>query len=148
MRTFEQISKAIPAAVRFATKGTLNNLEGNIEARVFESGKQGIDANGVIIKQGRKYSSGYAAFRKEAGLQTNYIDLQFTGNLLRSITTIEDQEGGKVIFSTQDGANKAADIERKFSQVIFAASQDEVEFAYRDFERLFFIALNEELATL
>lgn len=148
MRTFEQISKAIPAAARFATKGTLNNLEGNIEARVFESGKQGLDANGNIIKQGKPYGVGYAAFRKAAGKQTAYIDLQFTGNLLRSIKTVEDQEGGKVIFSTQDGINKAADIERRFKQQIFAASEDEVEFAYNDFERLFFIALEEELATL
>jgi len=148
MLTFEQISNAIPAAVRFATKGTLNNLEGNILERVFESGKQGIDANGNIIKQGKPYGVGYAAFRKAAGKQVAYIDLQFTGNLLRSITTVEDQEGGKVIISTADGVMKAADIQRRFKQEIFAASQDEVEFAFNDFERLFFIALDDELATL
>ena len=43
---------------------------------------------------------------------------------------------------------KRKSIKRRFKQEIFAASQDEVEFAFKDFERLFFIALDDELATL
>ena len=148
MLTFEQISKAIPTAVRFATKGTLNNLEGNILARVFESGKQGIDADGIIIKRGKPYSKSWAAYRYRNQRQIAYIDFQVFGDLLRSIQTVEDQEGGKIIFATQDGVNKGRGLESLYRQNIFAASTAEADQAFEDFERLFFIALDDELATL
>ena len=146
--TIDKVLTALPVAARFATLGSLNNLEGTMETRIFGSGKQGEDANGNVIKGGKPYSESYAEFRRASGKQSEYIDLIFTGNLLRSIKVIEDTQGGKIIFSNADGANKAEDIERKFRQVIFAATTEEANKTFDDFERLFFVALDQELATI
>lgn len=135
----DRLLKELPLAVSFATLGATNNLEGNIKARVFSSRTQSKDANNKAVKKGKGYSPSYAVFRKMKGRQTDYIDLQLTGNLLRSVNTVENINGAQIVFSNDTEADKAQELEDKiFKQDIFAATTEEATLFFDDFERLLF----------
>ena len=57
----------------------------NMSVRIFNVGED------VNIKRIRKYSPEYAKMRKEAGLQTTYVDLTFTTDLRNSIIQNENR---------------------------------------------------------
>lgn len=66
--------------------------------------------------------------REKKGLQTNYVDLSYTGGLLASI--IIKYDGKEVIlgFATEEDAMVAAEQERYYGALIFDYTMEEFEY--------------------
>lgn len=90
-------------------------LLGEMSFRIFTRGK---DQKGNYIG---KYSVNYAKYREEKGLQTSYVDLTFSTELLKSIV----QQDNKVLFKNAYGIEIAKKNERHFKKVIFKYSEAE-----------------------
>lgn len=138
-----KVSARIPEMIKFALEGSGSNLQGNIRDRVFPSGVQAADANGVVVKNGQGYSEAYAKFRKKKGRQSQNIDLQLTDELRKSYEGAITDNSYIVQLKTAEQQKKADNLERLFGQEIFAASSIEAEQAIDDFERLFFQQLDQ-----
>jgi hypothetical protein len=138
-----KVSASIPEMIKFALEGSGSNLQGNIRERVFPSGVQAVDADGVVVKNGEGYSEAYAKFRRKKGRQTTAIDLQLTDELRKSYEGAITDNSYIVQLKTAEQQNKADKLERLFGQEIFAASSTEAEQAIDDFERLFFQQLDQ-----
>jgi len=86
MNTFEDLIgklKSLPLLVKATMDGTINNNADNIaDMNRAQMLVLGVDADGIELGE-------YAAFtikqRQERGLQTDYIDLRFTGDFQNSI---------------------------------------------------------------
>jgi hypothetical protein len=137
---YEVLAAQIPVFIEKALDGAGSDLLTDLKARAFPStASEGKDANGTPLKNGRAYSPAYAKQRQKKGLQTNYVDLQFTGNLLNNGIGVNRGKTSYIIdFANDAFAEQAADIERKYRQTIFAASKEEAEKALETFEFLFF----------
>lgn len=74
-----------------------------------------------------KYSSSWEKKRKKAGLQTSYVDLKFTGDMLNAIRVAYTKKGdvivGTIFFDTSYAAAKARWNERFPGRKFFALSQ-------------------------
>jgi hypothetical protein len=98
----------------------MNKLLGTIKQRVFNKGESTDDG------QIGQYSAGWAKVRKSRGRQTDYVDLQFEGDLFKSMKTgIDDGivisiEGGKEV-------EKAMKMEAKYGKKIFQPSDQEID---------------------
>lgn len=95
-------------------------LEGLMKERIFNDGKA---TSGSKI--GKYKSKKWKKTRTEAGFQTGYVDLQFTGDLIGSIQVVED--GGNVylaIINDKD-FDKAKGNEARRKKVIFEPSKSE-----------------------
>jgi len=143
-----KVSARIPEMIKFALEGSGSNLHGNIRERVFPSGVQAVDADGVLVKNGQGYSEAYAKFRRKTvkgrrGRQADYIDLQLTDELRKSYEGAITDNSYIVQLKTAEQQKKADSLERLFGQEIFAASSTEADQAIDDFERLFFQQLDQ-----
>jgi hypothetical protein len=141
---YEIIGANIPSFIELALKAAGDTLTTDIKARTFPTAPgEGKDANGVGIKGGETYSAAYASKRKKAGKQTNYIDLQFTGNL-QKLGIVENQTATTYVIDYSNGkySQLGGWIEERYDQNIFAASKVEAEKALDTFELLFFKQLD------
>ena len=123
-----KIEKSIPN-IEKALQGyeilVVSDIEGSIKSRIFNKG----DAQKGKIG---KYKKGkYKQKREEAGRQTDYVDLQFTGELNRSIQ--KGIKGGKQVvgFNNDGSAEIAEHLEDKYNKVIFSPNNDELNDAIK-----------------
>lgn len=74
-----------------------------------------------------KYSLSWEKKRKKAGLQTSYVDLKFTGDMLNAIRVAYTKKGqaivGTIFFDTKYASQKAVWNERFPGRKFFALSQ-------------------------
>lgn len=76
---------------------------------------------------------GYKQFRELNKLQSNYVDLDFKGDLKFSIV-VGELNGQKVLgFNSQVQADKAGKLEAHFKKVIFKPTEEEKEIAREAF---------------
>lgn len=76
----------------------------------------------------KKYPKGisYKDFRSLNGLQTDHVDLEFTGDLRRSISTVKvNTTTISIEIRDNDNIKKANYLEAMYKSVIFAPNQDE-----------------------
>jgi hypothetical protein len=95
--------------------------EALVKRRIFN---RGIAADGTQIG---KYSKWWTKVRKKKKRQTKYVDLQFTGDLFRSIELGMKGEKAILGITNFDKARVAKEMEKLFGKPIFALSTDEVE---------------------
>jgi hypothetical protein len=95
-------------------------LEGNMKQRIFNDGKA---TNGSRI--GKYKSKKWIKTRTGLGFQTGFVDLQFTGDLIGSITVVED--GGDVYLAiiNDNDFTKAKGNEDRRKKTIFEPSKSE-----------------------
>lgn len=127
---FEQASEAMLDAMKL---------------RIFD---EGIATNGqpitaVVLAEdlltGSVYSVTHGEARAEAGLQTDYVDLNFTGNLRESMQLFKQSETGKVSlgFVDEESGNLSLYLEEYRQLPIFAVGDTDAE--------VLFNVLDEEL---
>ena len=68
------------------------------------------------------YSEGYARRRKKKGLQTNYVDLNFTGEFYRSLDMVAEADFGK--FDIISDVDYARYIFARFPQISGLSQKD------------------------
>lgn len=134
MNTPEQlaakIEKSIPQ-IQKAVQGyeilVISDVEGSIKSRIFNKGE---------AQKGKigKYKEGkYKKKREAAGRQTDYVDLQFTGELNRSI--VKGIKGGKQVigFNNEDSGKIAEFLEGSdhYNKPIFAPNEEEMKEAIK-----------------
>lgn len=139
--TPEQFKRKLDLAARqiAAKRGDIllagvKDLEGRMKSRIFNKG-----LNSDNSKIGN-YSKGWAFIRKNGkpvkgtkgkqrqkpdGLQTNYIDLEFTGDLRRSITPAKDGNDAVLYMNNDEKFEIAGYLEEQKKQVIFDATNKE-----------------------
>lgn len=144
------LGEVIPLVVEGATRLAAEQLQTDMMKRIFEIGA---DANGQVIKNGIGYSESYAKFRKSVGRQTAKIELQLTGDLMRSVKRVDTTQGVNVIFNNDFEAEKARDLEKNFgrfvgggSQQIFFPSDIEADKALDLIEQTFIKTIDELVA--
>lgn len=138
----KKIEKSLPEISKIAADAEVvgnKQAEGLILDRIFTLGKK---ADGSPIGD---YKPGYyVTKRKNSGLQTSFIDAQFTGRLFNSITTGILNGRPAVGITDPDRAEVSQHLDEKFG-VIFQASiseRDEAIVAARDYA---FNKIKEEL---
>ena len=107
----------------------VKDLEGRMKSRIFNKG-----LNSENSKIGN-YSKGWAASRQKGkpvgtspkGLQTSYIDLEFTGGLRRSITPAKDGNDAVLYMNNDEKFEIAGYLEDQKKQVIFDATDKEAK---------------------
>lgn len=144
------LGEVIPLVVEGATRLAADQLQTDIMKRIFEIGS---DANGKVIKNGIGYTDAYAKYRRAVGRQVTKIDLQLTGDLMRSITRVDTTQGVNVIFNNDFEAEKARYLEKNLgrfvgggSQQIFFPSDIEADKALDLIEQTFIKTLDELVA--
>lgn len=96
--------------------------EGEVKYRIFNVGYA---ADGSRIASG--YSRKYQAIRRAKGRQTAIVDLQFTGELFRSLQVATSGKNSAVLAITNPNRAKvAAKLEAQYKKPIFALSRQEV----------------------
>lgn len=110
--------------------GAKNFLNEGKATAFFDSKKDWLT---IKTKKGSKrlaiVPGGYSEFRKLNGLQNNYVDLEFRGDLFRSII-VDDFNGYVVLgFSSQKEADISRELEIKYKKAIFEPSKSEIELA-------------------
>ena len=78
-------------------------------------------------KRSMLLTGGYAELRRINGRQADYVDLQYTGSLIRSITTRATGGAHAVVISNNGDADIARHNEARFGKAIFAAGKTELE---------------------
>lgn len=98
-------------------------VESLVKERIF---LKGINSDSEEIGFG--YSKRWAEARKAKGLQTDYVDLKFTGSLRKSLTTKVDGANTVVMMIDNDFnyQEKAKEQERLRQMDIFALTEGEV----------------------
>ncbi len=98
-------------------------VESLVKERIF---LKGINSDSEEIGFG--YSKRWAEARKGKGLQTDYVDLKFTGSLRKSLTTKVDDANTVVMMIDNDFnyQEKAKEQERLRQMDIFALTEGEV----------------------
>ena len=123
-RTIEASAPAIEKLAQDAIVVHANDTLGQILQRIFNQGK---DATGQKIGEG--YSERYAELRESEGLQTQYVDLQRTGDLFNSIQAVVTE--GKLTIGIVNNKTSRISIylEDRYKKDIFKASPQETEAA-------------------
>lgn len=103
-------------ALQIATLAAAKTAEGEIKARIFNRGGA---VNGSI---GKYRSRSYRKVRAKAGRQTGYKDLEFEGDLRRSIQTGKRRDGAVVGFTNAKSAKIAGYQEDQTGKTIFKLS--------------------------
>jgi hypothetical protein len=111
-------------------------LEGIMKNRIFN---KGIDSSGSKI--GKYKSKKWIKKRSESGRQTDFVDLQFEGNLFRSFKTVRDGEEVVLAIVNNDDALKAfGNEERRNKKIFFPTFEEE-----RQVEEYFEDLLSDEV---
>jgi hypothetical protein len=80
----------------------LLETEESFKKRIFERGQ-----NAFNSPIGDYLSPKWIAKRRDRGLQVDYVDLNYTGDLKKDITTYPNKKGAKIEFRTAYNLNKA-----------------------------------------
>jgi hypothetical protein len=106
----------------------LNNVKAALSRRIFQQGKATDDS------EIGEYSEATQLLREQEGLQIEKVDLQFTGNLFRSITVGLDSENQialgieeRTYTEGSDTAKVASANEERFGKEIFSPSEKEID---------------------
>lgn len=132
-KTPEQLAAAVEASIPQIEKAIqgyetliVSDVEGALVQRIFNKGQdekeQGIG----------KYKEGYyKRKRAKVGRQVQYVDLEFNGDLRRSI--VKGIKADKLVlgFNNTDKAEIAGYLETKYDKPIFAASKNEMQDAIK-----------------
>jgi hypothetical protein len=109
--TPQEFEKRIDALVRVLNRDKsdvilepMKNLEKDMKERIFE---KGLNSKGSKIgKYGSYYSSEYKSLwiplRQKRGLQTKFVDLKFTGDLMNSFVAEKDEKDSVAIGFDDD----------------------------------------------
>lgn len=85
------------------------DMESKMKNRIFFKGKNAFNSN--IGKYGKYYSEEYQKYwiplRESRGLQVNYVDLKFTGELMDSIQSIKSENGATIQITNSKNLKKA-----------------------------------------
>lgn len=132
MNTPEQLAAKIEKSIPQIEKSVqgyeilvISDIEGAIKSRIFNKGEAQKGKIGKY-KEGR-----YKKKREAAGRQTDYVDLQLTGELNRDID--KGVKGGKQVigFKTAEKGEIAGHLEEKYSKIIFAPGEEEMKEAIK-----------------
>lgn len=121
-RDFGQVADKIPEIIYQSLFAGANEFNAQMQNRVFNLGK---DINGNKIGN---YSVSYAAYRRASGKQTAFVDLQYEGDLKRSIVEKRVKGGWEVRFANSTQGDIARENEVRFKIVentIFAITEQE-----------------------
>ena len=140
MSFFDDLAKNIPILIDKIAVLSIEELDIQMQQRIFE---EGVDSDGVLLKNGDEYADLTKKIRLQAGRQINKIDLQFTGDMRRSIINAKSTEGQNLIFSSATQSEKREEIEDLFNQDIFSPSSQESENVLNLFQNLFNESINE-----
>jgi len=118
-------------------------LEGLMKRRIFNEGK---DQQGSQI--GKYKSKRWEKIRSRKGRQTAFVDLQFTGDLIRSFKTV--RSGDEVFLAIVNDRDflKAKGNEERRKKIIFEPTNEEVQVVERYFEDLLTDAVEQEFLKL
>lgn len=101
------------------------DLLGLMLYRIFNEGRDSQGAPIGAYKGGK--GATYKALRNRKGLRIDTVDLQFTGELFRSIQNGIEGEFGVVGFTNKDRTKVADYLEEKYKKPIFAPTEKEQE---------------------
>jgi hypothetical protein len=101
-----------------------NEVKADFQNRVFNSEDGSKDRTGKGLGG---YSNKWAKVRREAGRQTKFKDLEFTGSLRRSIRTARTDDEIQILITSSLEVKKAVDLERITRKDIFSLSDSEIE---------------------
>lgn len=119
-RRFELLELELVRIIKDAPLVKSQDLLGLLLQRIFVNG---IDSGGAVIGQ---YKGGrYKAIRNAKGLRIDRVDLEFTGELFRSINTGTNEEGAIIGFTNADRAKIADYLEERYGKAIFAPTEQE-----------------------
>ena len=124
----EQLKKGLSAVVGRIKRRepealllTAKRLEGIMKRRIFNDGQA---TGGSRI--GKYKSKSWIKKRSESGRQTNKVDLQFKGDLIRSFKTVRDGDDVVLAIVNDQDFAKAAGNEKRRKKEIFTPSKQEV----------------------
>lgn len=117
----KELANKMPLIVEKLAEVGINTLDAEMRNRIFEESM----AVNEPIKKGEPYVKAYAKVRAKAGRQTRRIDLQFSGDMLRSIKKIKTSTGEALIFNNQNSANIARGLQERWGQTIFEPNESE-----------------------
>ena len=148
--TSEQLQKritSVASSIKRREGGFLlvagKRLEGLMKRRIFNEGQA---ANETQI--GKYKSKGWRKIRTKAGNQTRFVDLQFTGDLIRSFKTVRDGDDVVLAIVNDKDAAKARGNEERRKKTIFEPSTDELKRVERYFEDIVSEAVLDEFLKL
>lgn len=115
---------------------SMKRIEREYKERVFV---KGISSNGGKIGD---YSKGWAEVRQSKGLQTAFIDLKFTGSLMKSIKTAAIDANSVVMYVSDD-----LNYEKKYGswETALTVSNEEVNDMFIYFEFYFNQEIDKKL---
>lgn len=158
----DELLASIPEVVKRAEEVSLQTMLGAFLQRIFNEGKAtdgnmiGVYSEKFKIKASEVALSGlnknarkrtdsiqekrvlYKQLRQIAGRQVQYVDLQFTDRLFKSIKVVELNDHYVLGFTDPDRAKIAHDNEIRFKKKIFIPTAEEIEKAkeaYYDYLR-------------
>lgn len=135
--TLEQFTRRLPSVVRLVNAkipGFLlvagKRLEGLQKQRIFN---EGTASDGSPIGQ---YSASYAKFRQNfrSGHQTDYVDLQLTGDLFKNFQVLKSGDDIVLAIPNDKDYLKATSNEDRFKKTIFEPTEGEERDTERDFQ--------------
>lgn len=85
--------------------------------------QKGLKSDGTLI-QG-KYSGGYSNKRENKGLQTNYVDLTFSGDMMADFLPVQDGPIWGAGFTGKKNADVAEYNERRFGKIFDLTKEEE-----------------------
>lgn len=88
------------------------------------------DGNPIVSPSSRKigrYAEGYARERQQMGLQTDYVDLTVTGDLMNDFGAHPDGDGWAAGFSSPEMQQRAAKLDEHFGADLYGISDAEAD---------------------
>lgn len=131
------VADNIALIIEEASFATTESSSVKLVNRIFEESM----ATDEAIKKGKPYSESYKMFRNEKGLQTNRIDLQVTGAMMRSIKAYRSTLGAKIMFNNSGESKKMKEVEKMYKQKISTLNADEKQ----DLKDTFVYLFNERI---
>lgn len=123
-KKLEEVAEDMAKLAVDAPFAVVKNVEGIYLKRIFN---RGLDTNGSSIGEYKKAS--YKKKRDAEGRQTDYVDLQFKGDLFNSIQSGTQDEKAVIFFNNQNELKIANHLTTKYKKDIFQVSESEKETA-------------------
>lgn len=131
-KRIELLENTIPDVIENALELCANQIITDMDDRIFEESKQ---ASGASL--GKYESDSYKKWRAKRGLQTNVRDFQVTGDLKRSIRSLQTSTGRIIQFVGEKQVIKGRGLEERLygaQKTVFIATEEDrkkgVDMAY------------------
>jgi len=105
----------------------VNDTRSKMQNRIFNSEQGTKDSQDKPIT--KAYSNPYKKVRKAKGLQTNKVDLEFTGGLRREVKTVRDGNRVYIAIPSQKETQKSVYLEQQYDTKIFEPTKEELKHA-------------------